>query len=143
MFSIQWGDSPQGLRTLPQVTWLASKERWAYSRQVTFRFFDRGGHVAMAKAFRRYEQQRGVFRSWKDKLAANPSVARLKGALDVWSQETVTFDLVRAMRRAGIRRCVLGRPRAGNVRPGQGLETEAIPFNRPSWDIANTRRTHQ
>lgn len=126
MFSIQWVDSPKGLRTLPQVTWLASKERWAYSRQVTFRFFDRGGHVAMAKAFREYEQQRGAFRSWKDKVAANPSVARLKGALDVWSQDTLTSDLVQAIRRAGIRKCILGKPRAGDAKPGQGFEPQAV-----------------
>lgn len=126
MFSIQWVDSPQGLRTLPQLTWLASKRRWAYSRRVTFRFFDRGGHVAMAKAFREHEQRRGAFRSWTEKVGANPSVARLKGALDVWSQETLTSDLVQALRGAGIRKCVLAKPRAGNARPGQGLDPEAI-----------------
>ena len=126
MFSIQWVDTPQGSRTLPQLTWLASKDCWAYPRQVTFQFFNRGGHVAMAKAFREHEQQRGAFRSWKDKVAINPSVARLKGALDVWSQETLTTGLVESMQRAGIRKCVLGKPRAGNADPGSGFEPQAV-----------------
>ena len=60
-----------------------SKHAWGYSRRVTFHFLEEGGHVAMAKAFRRYEQQRGAFRSWEAKVADNPDVAQLKGALDV------------------------------------------------------------
>ena len=126
MFSIKWINTPQGSRTLPQVTWLASKQCWSYPRQVTFQFFDGGGHVAMAKAFRKYEMQRGAFRSWDDKVAANPSVAKLKGALDVWSQQTLTADLVKSLRQAGIRKCVLGKPRGGNAPPNEGFELEAI-----------------
>ena len=126
MFSMEWVDTEVGPRTLPQITWLASKHRWGYPRQVTFHFLTNGGHVAMAKAFREHEQQQGAFRSWKDKLAVTPSVARLKGALDVWSQETLTADLVRAIQHAGIRRCVLGKPRGGNAPPGDGFEPQAI-----------------
>jgi len=126
MFSVQWVDTPEGSRTLPQLTWLASKGRWGYRRQVTFQFFDDGGHVAMARAFREHEKQRGAFRSWIDKVAANPSVARLKGALDVWSQGTLTADLVGAIQQAGIRKCLLGKPRAGNAEPGTGFESQAI-----------------
>lgn len=126
MFSIQWVNTPEGQRTLPQVTWLASKHRWAYPRQVTFQFFDNGGHVAMAKAFRQHEKQRGAFRSWSEKMAANSSVARLKGALDIWSQQTLTDDLVEAIQRAGIRKCLLGKPRGGNAAPGVGYEAPAI-----------------
>ena len=126
MFSIDWVETDSGTRTLPQITWLASKHNWGYSRRVTFRFLQQGGHVAMAKAFRSYEQQRGAFRSWQDKLADNPDVARLKGALDVWNWETLTDDVVHALQDAGIRQCVLGKPRGGNSEPGEGVEPEAI-----------------
>ena len=142
MFSIEWVETDNGTRTLPQVTWLDSKHAWGYSRRVTFRFLQEGGHVAMAKAFRRYEQQRGAFRSWKDKVADNPGVARLKGALDVWSQETLTADLVHALRDAGIRRCVLGKPRGGNSEPGEGVEPEAIQAAREAGYLIGVYHNH-
>ena len=126
MFSVEWVETPSGQRTLPQVTWLASKQQWGNPRQVVFHFLSEGGHVAMAKTFRRHEQSRNAFVSWKEKLAANPSVARLRGALDVWSQETLTADLVEAIHDAGIRKCLLGKPRGGNSAPDQGYTPEAI-----------------
>ncbi|MFC1596993.1 hypothetical protein ACFL5Q_03510 [Planctomycetota bacterium] len=66
MFSIQWVNTPAGERTLPQVTWVGSKQCLAYPRRVTYRFVADGGYVAMAKAFRRSQQAAGAFCSWED-----------------------------------------------------------------------------
>ena len=78
MFSIQWVNTPAGERTLPQVTWVASKRCLDYPRKVSYRFIANGGYVAMAKAFRQNQVAAGVFRSWEDKVRANPNVDRLR-----------------------------------------------------------------
>jgi len=126
MFSVEWVQTPAGERTLPQVTWTGSKRMFAYPRRVTFRFFVTGGYVAMAKTFRRAEQERGVFRSWADKVRANPAVARLRGALDVWRQSTLTARLVADLRKAGIRRAIISKPRPGEAPALQGIDPEAV-----------------
>jgi len=126
MFSIQWVKTPKGERTLPQVTWVGSKCAFAYPRRVTFHFFAKGGYVAMAKAFRRGEQARGAFRSWDEKVRANPMAGRLKGALDVWHQSELTPRLIAELRRAGVRRAIVAKPRGGDAEPTRGIEREAI-----------------
>ena len=142
MFSVEWVETENGTRTLPQVTWLDSKHCWRYPRRATFRFLEEGGHVAMAKAFRRSEQEKGVFRSWKEKVVDNPDVARLKGAVNVWNWETVTADLVHALREAGIRRCVLAKPRADYAEPGEGVEPEAIRAAREAGYLIGLYHNH-
>lgn len=126
LFSVQWIETPQGERTLPQVTWLAEKGALGYARRVTFRFFDAGGYVAMAKAFRQQERSRGAFRSWDEKVKANPTVGRLCGALDVWSQAPVTAGMIAALRDAGIGKAIVAKSRAGDAPPGQGTDAAAI-----------------
>lgn len=142
LYSIQWVETPEGQRTLPQVTWQASKRRFAYPRRVTFRFFDHGGHVAMAKAFRQHEKDRGVFRSWEEKLAENPNVGRLKGALDVWHQQTLTVQLVEDLQKAGIRKCLLGKPRNGNAPPGNGFDPKAADAARDAGYLMGVYHNH-
>lgn len=126
MFSIQWVKTPDGDRTLPQVTWIGSKGALAYRRRATFRFLSEGGYVAMAKAFRAAEQARGTFRTWAEKTRANPAVARLKGALDVWHQGNLTADLITRLRDAGIRKAIVAKPRGGDAPATQGIEAAAI-----------------
>jgi len=127
MFSHQWVKTPDGERTLPQITWIGSKGALAYERRVTYRFFTAGGYVAMAKEFRRGEQARGVFRTWAEKVRANPAVGRLKGALDVWHQRPLTPELIADLRKAGIRRAIVAKPRGDVASATQGIKPEAIP----------------
>ena len=126
MFSMQWVNTPAGQRTLPQVTWVGSKQCLAYPRRVLYRFFDHGGYVAMAKAFRKNQQANGAFRSWKDKVRANPTVDRLRGALDVWSQVEITAEMIDQLRAAGIRKAIISKSRGGDPTPAQGIEPAAI-----------------
>ncbi|NOX54782.1 MAG: hypothetical protein GXP27_10150 [Planctomycetes bacterium] len=126
LFSVNWVETPSGERTLPHITWLDSKRTWAYPRRVTFRFFADGGYVAMAKAFRRAEQARGTFRSWTEKVRANPAVARLRGALDVWHQQELTQQLIEALKEAGVRNAIVAKPRGGNAAATEGITPGAI-----------------
>ncbi len=126
MFSIDWVETPQGERTLPHITWAGSKRTPAYPRRVTFRFFSEGGYVAMAKAFRRSECQRGAFRTWAEKVRANPAAERLKGALDIWHWGNLSQNLIEALQAAGIRRAIVGKPRGGQAAPLEGIAPEAV-----------------
>ncbi len=126
MFSIQWVDTPAGERTLPHVTWIGAKQCLAYRRRVAYRFVAKGGYVAMAKAFRRTEQAAGRFRTWTEKVRANPLVERLRGALDVWSQVEVTRQMIDQLRSMGVRKAVIAKSRGGDPAPAQGLQPDAI-----------------
>jgi hypothetical protein len=126
MFSVQWVKTPSGQRTLPHVTWVGSKRALAYPRRVTFRFFAEGGYVAMAKAFRRGEKKRDMFRTWSEKVRANPAAARLKGALDVWHSGDLNPHLIECMKAAGIRKAIVAKPRGGDATATQGIEPTAI-----------------
>ena len=126
MFSIQWVNTPAGERTLPQVTWVGSKQCLAYPRRVTYRFVADGGYVAMAKAFRRSQQAAGAFCSWEEKIRANPEVERLRGALDLWSQVEITPQMIDRLREAGIRKAIIAKSRGGDPTPAQGIRPDAI-----------------
>jgi hypothetical protein len=126
MFSIQWVNTPAGQRTLPQVTWIASKRCQAYPRRVAYHFVAEGGYVAMAKAFRRTQQAGGAFRSWEEKIRTNPAVERLRGALDLWSQVDITPQMIKGLREAGIQKAIIAKCRGGDPTPAQGIQREAI-----------------
>lgn len=57
---------------------------WGEPRRVRLIFFDKGGHVAMAKRFRRYAKGMGWVRTFKEKAIQRPDVLKLPGALNFW-----------------------------------------------------------
>lgn len=126
MMSIDWIETPAGQRTVPQVTWVASKGALAYPRRTTFRFLAHGGYVAMAKAFRQSVVQSGQFRSWEEKILANPDVEKLRGALDLWHQEPIGPELIEQLQQSGVRRAIVSKVGRGNPEPGEGITPEAI-----------------
>jgi hypothetical protein len=67
-----------------QISWEASKGAFAYNRTIRYLFFESGGYVAQAKAYRRYAESIGLVKTLAQKRAANPSVDKLIGAADVW-----------------------------------------------------------
>lgn len=60
--------------------WRAVKGELGYPRVARYTFQPRGGYVEMCKTYRKYAQQRGTFVTLKEKIAANPEVAKLIGA---------------------------------------------------------------
>lgn len=59
--------------------WLPTLGRFGYSRSVRMCFFDEGNYVTMAKRYRRYAQETGLFVSLKEKIARTPGLASLIG----------------------------------------------------------------
>lgn len=84
--------------------WLPEKGRFGPPRRLRYVFFDDGGYVAMAKRYRRYAQQTGLFKTLAEKRKENPNVDRLIGAVNVWSWDGDPASLVRELQAAGIDR---------------------------------------
>jgi hypothetical protein len=70
---------PAGGPTVIGPRWRASLGRLGYPRAVRFCFFDRGDHVTLAKRYRRYAKETGLFVSLAEKIARTPSVRSLIG----------------------------------------------------------------
>jgi hypothetical protein len=58
--------------------WLKSMGRWGRDRTIRY-CFTTGGYVGMAKAFRQWAKDHGLFRSLAEKIEAMPAVAELIG----------------------------------------------------------------
>jgi hypothetical protein len=70
---------PAGGPTVIGPRWLASLGRFKYPRTARLCFFDNANYVTMAKRYRRYAMDTGLFVSLKEKIARTPGVADLIG----------------------------------------------------------------
>lgn len=75
----------EGLLEL-QPVWCPQKGFFGYARVIRFVFFDQGGHVAMAKRYRRFAQDKGLVKTLEEKRTRRPLVDLLVGAPLVWFQ---------------------------------------------------------
>ena len=65
--------------------WLGEFKKWGYPRRVRHVFFEKGGHVAMAKRFREYARSCGWLKTFGEKMEQRPNVAKLPGAPNIWA----------------------------------------------------------
>ncbi|MGA4578486.1 glycoside hydrolase [Limisphaera sp. VF-2] len=91
-------------RLLLAPEWDPQKRQWGYPRRLRYVFFDQGGHVAMAKRYRRHAQSLGLVRTLEQKRRANPNVDLLIGAVNVWCWDRDALGIVREMQQTGIER---------------------------------------
>ena len=100
-------ESLDGFRSLG-VAWVASRHAFRYPRQVRYCFFPSGGHVAIAKRYRRHAQAAGLLKTFDEKARERPNVRRLPGAVNVWNFAGVkTEDMLRDLREAGAEEILL------------------------------------
>jgi hypothetical protein len=100
----EWHSGERALRA-PLVGWQSQKGRFGYPRRVTYHFAPSGGYVALAKRYRQYAREHGLLVTLAEKARANPNVARLFGAPDVWGGDGLEF--ARAARAAGVDKMLL------------------------------------
>lgn len=84
--------------------WDPQKRAWGYARRLRYVFFDQGAHVAMAKRYRAYAKEAGLFKTLEEKRRFNPNVDLLLGAVNVWCWDRDAVGLVKEMQAAGIER---------------------------------------
>jgi hypothetical protein len=90
------------LHLAPQ--WEPEKGKFGYARRIRYVLFDQGGYVVMAKRYRQYAKDTGLFKTLAQKRQENPNVDRLVGAVNVWCWDRNPVPMVREMQSAGIRR---------------------------------------
>ncbi|MDR0533808.1 MAG: glycoside hydrolase [Verrucomicrobiales bacterium] len=84
--------------------WSAQHGQFGYARRLRYVFFDQGGHVAMAKRYREYAKQVGLFKTLEQKRQENPNVDKLIGAVNVWNWDGNAPGMAKEMQAAGIQR---------------------------------------
>jgi len=72
-------EHPAGGPTVIGPRWLATLGRFGYPRTARMCFFDEGNYVTLAKRYRRYVMDTGLFVSLKEKIARTPGLADLIG----------------------------------------------------------------
>lgn len=90
------------LRIEPE--WHPQKGRFGQERVIRYVFLDSGGYVAMAKRYRQYAKDTGLFKTLEEKRKAVPSVDLLIGAANVWCWDNDAPELCREMKELGIER---------------------------------------
>lgn len=84
--------------------WDAQRGQFGYARRLRYVFFERGGHVAIAKRYRAFAQQTGRCKTLEAKRRENPDVDLLIGAVNVWCWDRDAVSLVQELQAAGIER---------------------------------------
>jgi len=67
-----------------EPVWLASKEKFGYSRKVTYIFFNKGGYVAQCKRYRNYIWAKNKVVSLKDKVKKMPAIDKMVGGVHIY-----------------------------------------------------------
>lgn len=97
--------------------WESQRGQFGYARRLRYVFFDKGGHVAIAKRYRAYAQKIGLFKTLEQKRRENPNVDALIGAVNVWYFGDA-LEIVKEMRAAGIDRILWS-----NAQPPETIKT--------------------
>ncbi len=98
----QYIDAYGGPRLSTQIFQVPSKGVWGHDRSILMAPLRGGGWGEMARRHRARLEELGRVRNWTRKIAANPAVDRLRGAVDFWiegswSHIPAYFDTLRLM----------------------------------------------
>jgi hypothetical protein len=113
------------------VRWRDSKGRLSYDRRVRFLFSDSGGYVSLAKQYRRYAIDQGLFVSLKEKRKTVPALDGFAGLMNLWIVEWPDISLIEHMKAAGLERLLVSyhvsrRPPGLVLKPGRSATYEAV-----------------
>lgn len=102
---------PGGRETMaPRAAWRPQQGVFGYPRALLYHFTAKGGYVALCKRYRQYAQAQGLIVPFTEKIKANPNLARLFGAPDVWGDASPAF--ARQAKAAGVQKMLIhGRPK--------------------------------
>ncbi|MHB8522814.1 MAG: glycoside hydrolase [Limisphaerales bacterium] len=102
--------------------WDPQRAQFGYARRLRYVFFDRGGHVAIAKRYRAYARKAGLLKTLEEKRRENPNVDLLVGAVNVWCWDRDAVGIAKDMQAAGIGRILWSnRQPPENLRALNGL----------------------
>ncbi len=90
------------LGLVPQ--WEPQKQRFGPERVIRYVLVDKGGYVAMAKRYREFAKQTGLFKTLAEKRKAVPAVDLLVGAVNIWCWDGDAAAWCRDLKALGIGR---------------------------------------
>jgi hypothetical protein len=83
--------------------WLPEKGYFGYKRQMRYCFFDKGGYVTMAKRYRQYAREKGLFKDLAERnIKQKQNVSKLKGAVDIWYWGKDKYSFAKELEKCGI-----------------------------------------
>ncbi len=81
--------------------WEISKGKIGYRRMLRLCTFQNGGYVSMAKRYRKYSMEHGLFKTLAQKRVENPNVDRLIGAVNVWNWDLDPLQTCKDLKQMG------------------------------------------
>ncbi|MCA9444005.1 MAG: hypothetical protein KC964_24640, partial [Candidatus Omnitrophica bacterium] len=117
----------------PQIRWKPSMDSFRYARKASYRFFDKGGYVAMAKDYREIARNNGLLVTLQEKAKSRPLVHRLKGAPPVWG-DTDGWEFVQQARTLGMSRGILSNVHHGLKDKSRVEDINALGFLTCEYD---------
>lgn len=100
-------DKDKDGKLLIKNRWISQMGVFGYNRHIKYCFFDKGGYAAMAKRYRQYAKDKGLFKSLKEKNAARKgNISKLVGAVNVWYWGLDERNLAKDMVEAGIKKAL-------------------------------------
>ncbi|MCX6926951.1 MAG: carbohydrate binding domain-containing protein, partial [Verrucomicrobia bacterium] len=84
--------------------WEPQKQLFGPERVIRYVFLDGGGYVAMARRYREYAKQTGLFKTLNEKRKSVPAVDLLVGAVNIWCWDQDAAAWCRELRACGIQR---------------------------------------
>jgi hypothetical protein len=67
-----------------EPVWLSSKEQFAYTRKITYIFFDKGGYVAQCKRYRSYIWPKNKVITLKENAKKIPAINKMIGGVHIY-----------------------------------------------------------
>ncbi len=111
--------------------WYGEKKKLGYPRRLTYSFFDKGGYVQMAKRYRAYAKTAGLYKSLKQKIAENPKVADVVGALNLWTWSGDKIAMAKEAKAMGLNRTLW----SGGGTPAELNEILKLGFVTSRYDV--------
>lgn len=111
--------------------WYGEKKKLGYPRRLTYSFFHKGSYVQMAKRYREHAKSVGLYKSLKQKIAENPNVAKVVGALNLWTWTGEKIAMAKEAKAMGMDRTLW----SGGGNPNELTEILKLGFVTSRYDI--------
>jgi len=91
-----------------QMAWDPSLGKWNYPRSMLYRFSSTGGYVSLAKLYRSHLQEKGEWKTLRDKARDTPHMDRFIGAVDIYVWDGMRkLEKIREVRAAGVEKAII------------------------------------
>ncbi len=96
-----------GLITFSPV-WLASMEKFSYTRKLIYRFFDKGGYVSQCKTYRDYIWEKNNVITLRENQEKFPALEKMIGAVHIYVWDNAReVEFAKELKASGIKKAMI------------------------------------